>query len=180
VKLTLYDILGVSQTATTDEIRRAYYQLAKETHPDQARVSSDAEFRIIDAAYTTLSDSLARAKYDATIISPRVTVASTPQRTAPTPKSPVPPASTPKPTAAPRPTTAPTQVKRQYSKARHRAALGYFWYFVAALIFLDVLPEKGQPGLWFSCFMAAWVVPVVFHLTRKKMKSRLGRTKSSG
>ena len=31
----LYAVLGVKRTATNDEIRRAYRQLAKDLHPDQ-------------------------------------------------------------------------------------------------------------------------------------------------
>jgi len=170
--LTLYDILGVPQDASADEIRRAYYRLAKETHPDQAQVSSDAEFRIIDTAYTTLSDPVTRKKYDATVVPPQVAPKSTPttQRVATAPKPP--PRRATAPARPPTPQSRPTPVKKQHTKAQVRVVYGYLFYIVAALIFLANLPEKGQPGIWGSCFLASWIVPITFHYTRKVIKSR--------
>ena len=64
-KPTHYDVLGVSRTATEDEIKGAYRKLAREFHPD-VNQSADAEvrFKEINEAYATLSDSLKRADYD--------------------------------------------------------------------------------------------------------------------
>lgn len=60
-----YDILGVPSTASPDDIRRAFRQLALRYHPDVNR-SSDAvdKFRAIFAAYQVLIDPVKRAEYD--------------------------------------------------------------------------------------------------------------------
>ena len=60
-----YEILGVSRTATTEEIRRAYRRLARQYHPDVNK-SPDAEekFKEINEAYEVLSDPERRAAYD--------------------------------------------------------------------------------------------------------------------
>ncbi len=67
-KQTHYEILGVSRTATEEEIKVAYRALARQYHPD---VSTDADaeekFKRINLAYDILSDSLKRADYDQTI-----------------------------------------------------------------------------------------------------------------
>ncbi len=62
----LYEILGVSRTATADEIKRAYRKLAKQHHPDQNRNDSSAEqkFKEIQHAYSILHDKDKRARYD--------------------------------------------------------------------------------------------------------------------
>jgi Ca-activated chloride channel family protein len=60
-----YNILGVSQTATDEEIRQAYRVLARRYHPDTSRDADAAErFQEIQEAYETLSDPAQRQKYD--------------------------------------------------------------------------------------------------------------------
>lgn len=60
-----YSTLGVSKSASAEEIKKAYRKLAKEYHPDSNK-SPDAEkkFKQISEAYTVLSDADKRAKYD--------------------------------------------------------------------------------------------------------------------
>jgi len=60
--MNLYKILGLKKTATDDEIKQAYRELAKQYHPD---VGGDQEkFKEINEAYTVLSDPLQRKAYD--------------------------------------------------------------------------------------------------------------------
>jgi curved DNA-binding protein CbpA len=59
-----YRILGVSETATAAEIKRAYRRKAKELHPDLSMKQS-AEFRTLVIAYKALSDSSSRQVFDA-------------------------------------------------------------------------------------------------------------------
>ena len=61
-----YETLGVARNATSDEIKRAYRQLARAHHPDANRDDPDAEerFKEITRAYETLSDPNKRQRYD--------------------------------------------------------------------------------------------------------------------
>jgi len=61
-----YDILGVSKSATPDEIKSAYRKLAKQYHPDQNPDNKDAEakFKEINSAYEILGDAGKKANYD--------------------------------------------------------------------------------------------------------------------
>ena len=61
-----YKILGVSQDASTDEIRKAFQQLARKLHPDVNK-EPDAEerFKEVSEAYAVLSDPDKRKRYDA-------------------------------------------------------------------------------------------------------------------
>ena len=62
-----YEVLGVSRTASQDEIKRAYRKLAREHHPDANSGDPAAEerFKEITHAYDVLSDPQKRQHYDA-------------------------------------------------------------------------------------------------------------------
>jgi len=61
-----YEILGVDRDATSDQIKKAFRQLARDTHPDANPDDPGAEnrFREIAEAYEVLSDPQRRAGYD--------------------------------------------------------------------------------------------------------------------
>lgn len=59
----LYEILGVSKTATQDDIKKAFRKLAHQHHPDKSG-GSDDKFKEINAAYQILSDQSKRSQYD--------------------------------------------------------------------------------------------------------------------
>ncbi|PVV00801.1 hypothetical protein BB560_004805 [Smittium megazygosporum] len=61
----LYERLGVPKDASTSEIKKKYYQLAKKYHPDVNKEPGAKEkFFKIQEAYDTLSDDNKRAQYD--------------------------------------------------------------------------------------------------------------------
>src|ERR1044071_2025433 len=61
-----YETLGVSKTASDDEIKKAFRKLARQHHPDVAKNKKDAEekFKEINEAYEVLGDREKRKKYD--------------------------------------------------------------------------------------------------------------------
>ena len=61
-----YDILGVSKTATQDEIKKAYRKIAVKYHPDKNPGNKEAEEKFKEAAeaYSVLSDEQKRKEYD--------------------------------------------------------------------------------------------------------------------
>ena len=66
-KRDYYDVLGVSKTATDDELKRAYRKLAKQYHPDanpDNKEEAEKKFKEINEAYETLSNPQKRKMYD--------------------------------------------------------------------------------------------------------------------
>lgn len=61
-----YNVLGVSKTATADEIKKAYRKLAVKFHPDKNKGNKEAEdkFKEINEANEVLSNAEKRKKYD--------------------------------------------------------------------------------------------------------------------
>ena len=61
-----YKVLGVSKTASQDEIKKAYRKLAKDLHPDKNAGDKKIEdrFKEVSAAYDVLGDPKRRAEYD--------------------------------------------------------------------------------------------------------------------
>ncbi|MEE1060026.1 MAG: DnaJ domain-containing protein [Treponema sp.] len=61
-----YEVLGISKTASADEIKKAYRNLAFKYHPDRNSGDKVAEekFKEINEAYDVLSDEKKRADYD--------------------------------------------------------------------------------------------------------------------
>lgn len=57
-----YNVLGVEENATQDEIKKAYRKLAVEHHPDKG--GSEDKFKTISEAYDTLGDENKRKQYD--------------------------------------------------------------------------------------------------------------------
>ncbi len=64
-KRDYYEVLGVSRTATDEEIKKAFRRLAKQYHPDANKEQgAEARFIEINEAYEVLSDTQKRAAYD--------------------------------------------------------------------------------------------------------------------
>jgi len=70
--MTHYETLGVDPTATADEIKSAYRQLARQYHPDLAGQDAAKACRMaeINVAYDVLSDERTRANYDLGLTNP--------------------------------------------------------------------------------------------------------------
>jgi len=61
-----YQVLGVSENASPEEVKKAFRKLAKQYHPDrhQGDKAAEEKFKGISEAYDTLSDEKKRAEYD--------------------------------------------------------------------------------------------------------------------
>jgi len=65
-KRDYYEVLGVSKTASADEIKKAYRKSAMKYHPDRnpGDATAEAKFKEVGEAYEVLSDDDKRARYD--------------------------------------------------------------------------------------------------------------------
>ncbi len=64
-KRDYYDVLGVTRTATEQDIKRAYRTKAREYHPDiNKHDGAEDEFKEVNEAHEVLSNAERRAAYD--------------------------------------------------------------------------------------------------------------------
>lgn len=67
-KRDYYEILGVARNASEDELKKAYRRMAMKHHPDRfaeaEKKQAEEKFKEINEAYTVLSDSEKRSRYD--------------------------------------------------------------------------------------------------------------------
>ena len=65
-KRDYYDVLGITKSASNDEIKKAYRKLALKFHPDKTKgdKSSEEKFKEASEAYHILSDDKRKANYD--------------------------------------------------------------------------------------------------------------------
>ena len=63
--MNYYELLGISQNSSQDEIKKAYRTLSLELHPDRNKDPKALEqYKLINEAYETLSDLTEKQKYD--------------------------------------------------------------------------------------------------------------------
>jgi curved DNA-binding protein CbpA len=131
-----YDILQIARHADSSEVKRAYYLLAKQYHPDRHRNEADpdvlekleAVFAQIGRAYDTLKDDRLRVDYDRRLgagtakIPPLATPAAPPRSVSATAPPPRPAAPSAEPHAAPRPAATPAAHSAPPAQSVHATA----------------------------------------------------------
>ncbi|MDR2821497.1 MAG: molecular chaperone DnaJ [Mycoplasmataceae bacterium] len=64
-KRDYYEVLGISKSASADEVKKAFRKKAMEFHPDRNKAAdAEAKFKEINEAYEVLGDSAKRQRYD--------------------------------------------------------------------------------------------------------------------
>src|SRR3990167_10061580 len=59
-----YDTLGIRKEATAEQIKKAYFQMAKKYHPDAGDETAISKFHEVTEAYKVLSDPVTKKAHD--------------------------------------------------------------------------------------------------------------------
>jgi hypothetical protein len=151
-----YEILGVSPSATPEEITKAYRQMLRVVHPDASGTSG--LFRLVKTAHDTLKDPQSRAAYDARrrLPDPPPDV-SRPAPPPPPPRRPSEHAGPAEPPPSPPPETSPEssrddRVRPVRAFPRVRPGFGAHWKVVAAV--------GGWTAAWLIVLVLLWPATV--------------------
>jgi len=155
-RITFYDILGVAEDATAEQIRAAYRKQARSAHPDMG--GSAHAMRLLNKAFRVLKDPELRTKYDRTLHEPERRDNTQRQETPP------PPPEAPREPSAAELIQQEKQAVAQVKAASKKVVLQGFGLIVLGIIITAIGYNMASPGSTYFVFwgLILWGAIAVF------------------